>query len=50
MQTMYHVVSRIDGDYAWLKRTDAVPSSATASCPNASLADLMKLYRELTAK
>ena len=23
MQTKYYVVSRIDGDYAWLKRTDA---------------------------
>ena len=23
METKYYVVSRIDGDYAWLKRTDA---------------------------
>ena len=22
METKYYVVSRIDGDYAWLKRTD----------------------------
>ncbi len=23
METKYYVVARIDGDYAWLKRTDA---------------------------
>lgn len=23
METKYYVVDRIDGDYAWLKRTDA---------------------------
>ena len=23
METKYYVVSRIEGDYAWLKRTDA---------------------------
>ncbi len=23
METKYHVVARIDGDYAWLERTDA---------------------------
>ena len=24
METKYYVVARIDGDYAWLNRTDAV--------------------------
>ena len=23
METKYYIVARIDGDYAWLKRTDA---------------------------
>ena len=27
METKYYVVARIDGDYAWLKRTDAEEES-----------------------
>ena len=38
METKYYIVARIDGDYAWLKRTDAEEEPLFIPCTRRRLA------------